>query len=431
MSNTLSPCRNEVRVLTQLCLLRQVSTIASTANLSYLAIGLVSGQVLLYRHVSESLTTSPQAITSFPKARIVWEGSLAEPITGLGFRDPLSPLYEEADGEDNLGAGSNGKAKQKDREGKVVTSLFITTTSKTIVIPSVTGRGTDPRILEESDGAGLGCVVMDGKARDLIVGRDEGIYLYGLEGRGAVLAYEGSKSSIHNLGKSLVIVSPPFTPSANSNSATVRRSAAAVSEVGSSSSAASAKVTVFDLVNKFVSYSGIHKHGVQHVLAATVPSSSTSSNSTDIHLLLGDGNLIRLSEISTEAKIEALYRKNLYTLAGAVARSEGMDEQGIKEIWARYGDYLYTKGDFEAAIGQFVKTLGYLQPSYVIRKVCPRLLKDKLYRSSCLSANSFWTHSVYRISSHIFKNCTPKAWLLPITRPCYSTVTRRHPMLLD
>lgn len=299
----------------------------------------------------------------------MWEGSLAEPITGLGFRDPLSPLYEEADGEDNLGTGSISKSKQKDREGKVVTSLFITTTSKTIVVPSVTGRGTDPRILEDSEGAGLGCAVMDGKARDLIVGRDEGIYLYGLEGRGAVLAYEGPKASIHNLGKSLVIVSPPFTPSANSNSATVRRSAAAVSESTSSSSVSSAKVTVFDLVNKFVSYSAVHKHGVQHVIAAATPSSNTSSNLTDIHLLLGDGNLLRLSEISTQAKIEALYRKNLYTLAGAVARSEGMDDQGIKEIWSRYGDYLYAKGDFEAAIGQFVKTLGYLQPSYVIRKV--------------------------------------------------------------
>ena len=122
----------------------KVSSITSTANLSYLAVGLVSGQVLLYRHVSESLTTSPQAITSFPKARTVWEGSLAEPITGLGFRDPLSPLYEDFEGDKD----DAPKTKQKEREAKVVTSLFITTTSKTIVFPSVTGRGTEPRILE-------------------------------------------------------------------------------------------------------------------------------------------------------------------------------------------------------------------------------------------------------------------------------------------
>lgn len=342
---------------------------SSTANLSYLAIGLVSGQVLLYRHVSESLTTSPQAIASFPKARVVWEGSLAEPITGLGFRDPLSPLYQDSEeiGADELGAASKGK--QKDKEAKIVTSLFITTTSKTIVIPSITGRGTDPRILEEDEGAGLGCVVMDGRAKDLIVGREEGIYLYGIEGKGAVLAYEGPKASIHTHGHSLVIVSPPFSPSASSNSATVRR-AASVPDPGSSSAAMqSAKVSVFDLSNKFVSYSAVYKHGVQHVIASASPSpNNTSATIPAVHLLLGDGTLIRLSEISTQEKIEALYRKNLYTLAGAVARNEGMDDQDIKEIWSRYGDHLYTKGDFEGSIGQFVKTIGYLQPSYVIRK---------------------------------------------------------------
>jgi Tfp pilus assembly protein PilF len=34
-----------------------------------------------------------------------------------------------------------------------------------------------------------------------------------------------------------------------------------------------------------------------------------------------------------------------------------------------YGDYLYGKGDFDGAMSQFVKTLGHVQPSYVIRKV--------------------------------------------------------------
>lgn len=402
----------------------QVSSIASTANLSYLAVGLVSGQVLLYRHVSESLTTSPQAITSFPKARTVWEGSLAEPITGLGFRDPLSPIYEDLETDGDVAP----KAKQKEREAKVVTSLFITTTNKTIVIPSVTGRGTEPRILEENEGSGLGCAVMDGNARDLIVGREEGIYLYGLEGRGAVLAYEGLKASIHSHGQSLVIVSPPFTSTANSNSNTVRRAAVTTD----ASSAPSAKVTVFDLTNKFLSHSAVYKHGIQHVLTSSPANSNNSpSGSTEIDLLLGDGSLTRLSEISTQAKIEALYRKNLYTLAGAVAKSEGMDEQGIKDIWARYGDYLYTKGDFEGAIAQFVKTLGFLQPSYVIRKVSPNILKltgriprvstDHWFYSSLM-------HNGYRTSLHIFRSCMRRAWRLLITLHYSLTVIPRRRM---
>ena len=204
------------------------------------------------------------------------------------------------------------------------------------------------------------------------MGRDEGIYLYGLEGRGAVFAYEGPKASIHSHGQSLVIVSPPFTSTADSNSNPVRRAAV----TADASSAPSAKMTVFDLTNKFLSHSAVYKHGIQHVLTSSPANSNNSpSGSTEIHLLLGDGSLTRLSEISTQAKIEALYRKKLYTLAGAVAKSEGIDEQGIKDIWARYGDYLYTKGDFEGAIAQFVKTLGFLQPSYVIRKVSVNILQ--------------------------------------------------------
>jgi Tfp pilus assembly protein PilF len=76
-----------------------------------------------------------------------------------------------------------------------------------------------------------------------------------------------------------------------------------------------------------------------------------------------------LDEHSTAAKLEVLYRRNFYTLAISLARSQGISEAGIADIHRRYGDYLYGKGDFDGAMGQFVKTLGHLQPSHVIRKV--------------------------------------------------------------
>lgn len=79
--------------------------------------------------------------------------------------------------------------------------------------------------------------------------------------------------------------------------------------------------------------------------------------------------LSRLDEQSTQTKLETLYRRNLYTLAITLARSQGLGEAGIADIHRRYGDYLYSKGDFDGAMDQFVKTLGFLQPSYVIRKV--------------------------------------------------------------
>lgn len=32
-------------------------------------------------------------------------------------------------------------------------------------------------------------------------------------------------------------------------------------------------------------------------------------------------------------------------------------------------NYYNSKGDFDKAIGQYIKTIGYLEPSYIIRKV--------------------------------------------------------------
>jgi hypothetical protein len=40
----------------------------------------------------------------------------------------------------------------------------------------------------------------------------------------------------------------------------------------------------------------------------------------------------------------------------------------VVEIQRRYGDHLYAKHDYDAAMGQYVATIGYLEPSYVIRK---------------------------------------------------------------
>lgn len=40
-------------------------------------------------------------------------------------------------------------------------------------------------------GCALGCATMDWHAKDMVVARDEAIYICGTEGRGACYAYEG------------------------------------------------------------------------------------------------------------------------------------------------------------------------------------------------------------------------------------------------
>ncbi|WWD18724.1 hypothetical protein CI109_103178 [Kwoniella shandongensis] len=314
-----------------------VSSIALTSNLSHLAIGLGDGTVLLYRHLLQSLTTSPTSLTSLPKARVIHESN--EPITGLGFREPS---------DKDTSSGNGGL------------SLFIVTTNR-VLCASVSGRGGETRTIDEH-GSGLGCAVMDWDRKEMILARDEAVYLYGPDGRGACYAYEGPKSSIAVFKHNLIITSPPFYPSAGSASATVRHyvSKAATNGDGVSSSGTTdiAKVTVFDLQNKLVSYSGTYKDGVRDVFCQW----------GNIFVLGGNSKLSRLEEHSASAKLEVLYRRNLYTLAISLARSQGLGEAGVADIHRRYGDYLYSKGDFDGAMGQFVRTLGNLQPSYVIRK---------------------------------------------------------------
>ena len=38
-------------------------------------------------------------------------------------------------------------------------------------------------------------------------------------------------------------------------------------------------------------------------------------------------------------------------------------------IFTQYGDHLYAKGDHDGAIQQYIRTIGKLEASYVIRKV--------------------------------------------------------------
>ena len=80
--------------------------------------------------------------------------------------------------------------------------------------------------------------------------------------------------------------------------------------------------------------------------------------------------LYLVEEKPISAKLEILFRQSRFFLAIKVARAAGVDESGIADIHRQYGDHLYSTGADDGAMQQYVKTIGYLQPSYVIRKVC-------------------------------------------------------------
>jgi vacuolar protein sorting-associated protein 11 len=73
--------------------------------------------------------------------------------------------------------------------------------------------------------------------------------------------------SIHTHLNYLVIVSPPFAPSASSASATVRNFVAR-SGLASGANSDVTKVTVFELENGIVGYSGTFPGGIREIFSA-------------------------------------------------------------------------------------------------------------------------------------------------------------------
>jgi hypothetical protein len=52
-----------------------------------------------------------------------------------------------------------------------------------------------------------------------------------------------------------------------------------------------------------------------------------------------------------------------------MAKAANLDSAVLADIYLRYGDHLYEKGDLDGSMVQYTKTLGWVQPSYIIRKV--------------------------------------------------------------
>ncbi|EPQ28447.1 uncharacterized protein PFL1_04273 [Pseudozyma flocculosa PF-1] len=348
---------------------------------------------------SETPSTVQQSATAQPAAQ-----AEAQPSQGSRGRKGVGPLPRQRPRKTTTAAANEaGGAGQEGSPAAV--HLFIVTLSRILrYIVVGKGAGSSPAILDDV-GCALGCaaVIPSGASRravvqpgslagKMVVAREEAIYVIGPEGREACFAYEGPKSSIHLSASQVIIVTPPFAPSSSSASATVRnfvagRDHGTPSFTPSSSAgrgspmsngagplqrrgmAEIAKVTIFDLDNKFVAYSGTFEGGVRETWVGP---------SGEVAVLGDNGSLTRLDEKPLRAKLEILYRKSLFLLAVNLARSHAERagtpdararvEALMADIFQRYGDHLYNKGDFEGAMAQYVKTIGHTQPSFVIRK---------------------------------------------------------------
>ncbi len=67
-------------------------------------------------------------------------------------------------------------------------------------------------------------------------------------------------------------------------------------------------------------------------------------------------------------QLDTLFKRSLHKLALDLATAQQADAGTVAGIHQRWGDHLYGKGEYDAAMGQYLDTIGHLEPSYVIRR---------------------------------------------------------------
>lgn len=209
-------------------------------------------------------------------------------------------------------------------------NLFVVTESQTLTFNIQSGNKT---ILDQAGVTTSQCCTVKDKL--LTVGRNDALYEYTVETRAGCTVFEGKKQYLGHLRRYLVV-------------ATQETSAMGVSTT---------TLSILDVRNKLVA--GSHPlQNVQHVICAF----------DVVAVYLGSGQLMTFHETGMSMQLEVLFKRSLYKLALDLALAHKADEATLANIRQRWGDHLYLKGEYDAAMAQYQHTLGHLEPSYIIRR---------------------------------------------------------------
>ena len=319
-----------------------VTCVNTTESLSFLAVGFEDGSLVLHR--------GDVTRDKFSKQKLVKVADSA--ITGLAFGDKVTSTPNEAQMSSFL-SSSPVQAY----------SLFVSTSSE--IYSYIVRVDKDMKfVLDEFYGASprCCCLLNDTKRGEklFVVGRKDAVYFYQLEGRGQCLVFDGDKQLLTTFRNYLIIVSREKAstgPLSVASTPATSRIQTAKEAMTPPTFSIDSKVTIYDLDNKFEAYSALFPTVVDIIIEWGC-----------LFVLVKDGRLFKLTEKDISSKLDLLFRKSQYSLAMDLAKSCNYDSDQLAEISRHYADFLYKKGDYDAAVAQYCKTIGILEPSYVIRK---------------------------------------------------------------
>ncbi|KAF9874554.1 vacuolar membrane protein [Colletotrichum karsti] len=294
-----------------------ISALDVLDNLTQVAVGFANGTVTLIRG---DLINDLGA-----KQRIVHESE--EPVTGI-------EVMTDAQG---------------------MTTLFISTTARILKL-GITRRGhSNPPKTVEDLGCNVDCMTVDKKTGDVVVAREDAIYTYTLEGRGAPRAYESPKRLVSIYGDYVALICPPASATTDKPTDTMRR------RFGGGAADALFNASTFVLLEADLRVIG-------HTQSLISPFKAIFEIWGDLFILTQDGKVNRFHEKSLQQRLEMLYQRNMFPLAIELAQKSGLDATQQSGIFRRFGDHLYQKADYDGAMVQYIKAIDTTEPSQVIRK---------------------------------------------------------------
>ncbi|CAK9817084.1 Vacuolar protein sorting-associated protein 11 homolog [Anthophora quadrimaculata] len=292
-------------------------------------------------------------------------------LMAVGFDDGSIMLYRG-----DLTRERKNKIKVLKDTNESITGLAIRSTSKqnhlfvatpnSVFLYNITIKDKEFKFPLDIIGCARNCSILADSMQDnhFMIGHPDAIYCYTPDGRGPCYAVGGEKIMLEWFRNYLVIIAK--------EGADDRRRTATISAKLSTIESIPPGVdkhiiTVLDIQNKFIVFS-----------ASTLSVQAVLSEWGGFFILSGDSKLYLLDEIDLQSKLSLLFKKNLYDISIRIAKNQQYDAEGLVDIFRQYGDHLYAKGDHNGAIEQYIKTIGKLEPSYIIRKFLDSQHIDKL-----------------------------------------------------
>ena len=133
-------------------------------------------------------------------------------------------------------------------------------------------------------------------------------------------------------------------------------------------------VDIYDVSNKLVAFHLLLSPGHRALRAVgitTAPKPVLDGHErgglSSAVIITSGGSIVTLTEKVTSDKVSLLVQKNLYGAAISMAFADpAYKSADITALFRKYAEHLYRKGDFPAAMDQYMCTIGALEPSHVI-----------------------------------------------------------------